>query len=116
MLQQFYVRDAKTPRNSPFTFKEDGFFRTLKKAVREELKKVPKDVSKNTDMVTDGLLVTFLLASAMSCWATNYWVIWLSYIVASVTLAWVVVASHNYIHRKSNWRMYIFNLSLWSYR
>ncbi|XP_045446994.1 cytochrome b5-related protein-like [Melitaea cinxia] len=116
MLQQFYVRDAKTPRNSPFTFKEDGFFRTLKRAVREELKKVPKDVSKNTDMITDGLLVTFLLSSAMSCWATNYWVIWMSYIVASVTLGWVVVASHNYIHRRSNWRMYIFNLSLWSYR
>ncbi|CAH2105611.1 unnamed protein product [Euphydryas editha] len=116
MLQQFYVRDAKTPRNSPFTFKEDGFFRTLKKAVREELKKVPKDVSKYTDMITDGLLATCLLASAMSCWATKYWLVWLSYIVASVTLGWVVVASHNYIHRRSNWRMYIFNLSLWSYR
>ncbi|XP_026496872.2 cytochrome b5-related protein-like [Vanessa tameamea] len=116
ILQNFYVRDAKTPRNSPFTFKEDGFFKTLKKNVREELEKIPKDTSKYTDMITDGLLITCLLTSALSCSASNYWLVMASYIVASVSLAGSVVASHNYIHRRSNWRMYIFNLSLWSYR
>ncbi|VVD04212.1 unnamed protein product, partial [Leptidea sinapis] len=58
VLEKFYKRDAKTPRNSPFTFKDD----------------------------------------------------------ASVTMAWVIVAAHNYIHKRTSWRMYIFNIGLWSYR
>ncbi|XP_052740595.1 cytochrome b5-related protein [Bicyclus anynana] len=116
MLPQFYVRDAKTPRNSPFTFKEDGFYRTLKTLVNEEIKKVPKDKLKNTDMVTDGLFVTLVVASTLSCWTTNYWLAVGSFIVASVSLAWLTVAAHNYIHRRTNWRMYYFNLSLWSFR
>lgn len=116
MLPKFYVRDAKTPRNSPFTFKEDGFYRTLKKLVYEELEKVPKDIVKYTDMLADGLFVTLLVTSALSCWASNYWLVRGSYVAASVSLAWLVVASHNYIHRRTNWRMYYFNMSLWSYR
>ncbi|XP_049870163.1 cytochrome b5-related protein-like [Pectinophora gossypiella] len=116
MLAKFYVREAKTPRNSPFTFKDDGFYRTLKREVVEELKKVPKSVPKYADMVIDGLFGTLLVTSALSCWAKNYWVVTASYLIASLCLAWVTVAAHNYIHRKSNWRMYLFNLSMWSYR
>lgn len=116
MLEQFYVRDAKSPRNSPFTFKEDGFYRTLKKAVREEMKKIPKDTSNYSDMLIDGMLITLLASSALSCWVSNYWLGMLFYVVASVSLCMMIVAAHNYIHRKSNWRMYLFNFSLWSYR
>ncbi|GBP72167.1 Cytochrome b5-related protein [Eumeta japonica] len=116
VLEKYYVKDASTPRNSPFTFKDDGFYRTLKRAVREEIKKIPPNVSKRADLIIDSLFTTLLITSALSCWATNYWVVMSSYLIASLTLAWVVVASHNYIHRKSNWRMYLFNLSLWSYR
>ncbi|CAB3236902.1 unnamed protein product [Arctia plantaginis] len=53
ILTQYYIKDAKTPRNSPFTFKEDGFYKTLKKVVFEELKKIPKDGTKTTDRITD---------------------------------------------------------------
>ncbi|XP_039749545.1 cytochrome b5-related protein-like isoform X1 [Pararge aegeria] len=116
LLPRFYVRDAKTPRNSPFTFKEDGFYRTLKNLVSEEIKKVPKDKLKCTNMITDGLFVALLISSALSCSTTNYWLVMGFSIVASVSLAWLVVAAHNYIHRKASWRMYYFNLSLWSYR
>lgn len=116
MLPKFYIRDAKTPRNSPFTFKEDGFYRTLKKLVAEELDKIPKGIVKYTDMLADGLFVTLLVSSALSCWASNYWLVIGLFAVASVSLAWLVVASHNYIHRRTNWRMYYFNMSLWSYR
>ncbi|XP_046688709.1 cytochrome b5-related protein-like, partial [Homalodisca vitripennis] len=40
MLENFYVRPAKTPRNSAFTFHPDGFYRTLKFRVYEKLKGV----------------------------------------------------------------------------
>lgn len=116
MLEKYYVKDAKTPRNSPFTFHEDGFYKSLKRAVREELKKVPKDRPKYCDRIMDGLFFTCLITAALTCWSKNYWVVMASYLVSSLTLAWSVVASHNYIHKKTNWRMYIFNLGLWSYR
>lgn len=116
MLEKFYIREAKTPRNSPFTFKEDGFYRTLKREVVEELKKVPSHVPKYADMITDGMLTTLLLSSALACWAKNNLVVYAAYLVASLSLAWLTVNAHNYIHRKTNWRMYLFNFSLWSYR
>ncbi|KAG7307965.1 hypothetical protein JYU34_006589 [Plutella xylostella] len=116
LLQKFYVREAKTPRNSPFTFKEDGFYKTLKRDVVAELKKLPKSYNRKTDMITDGLLVTCFVTAALSCWFSSPWLVWASYLVSSVSLAWLTVASHNYIHRKTNWRMYCFNFSMWSYR
>ncbi|CAF4767547.1 unnamed protein product [Pieris macdunnoughi] len=116
MLSKFYIRDAKSPRNSPFTFQDDGFYRTLKKRVWEELKTIPKMENRRSDMVTDGLLATCLAASTIASWAENYWIATAACFVASVCLAWILVAAHNYIHRGPNFRMYYFNLALWSYR
>lgn len=116
VLEKYYVRDAKTPRNSPFTFEEDGFYRTLKKVIVEELKNVPKEVYKKSDRIMDGIFATYLLSSAFACYTKNPVLVNLSYFIASVTLAWTVVASHNYIHRKSNWRMHLFSMAMWSYR
>lgn len=30
MLTKYYVKDISTPRNSPYTFHENGFFKTFK--------------------------------------------------------------------------------------
>ena len=35
MLPKFYVRDAKIERNSPYTFNENGFYKTLKRKVQK---------------------------------------------------------------------------------
>ncbi|XP_047510039.1 cytochrome b5-related protein-like isoform X2 [Pieris napi] len=116
MLSKFYIRDAKSPRNSPFTFQDDGFYRSLKRRVWEELKTIPKMENRRSDMVTDGLLATCLAASTIASWAENYWIATAACFIASVCLAWILVAAHNYIHRGPNFRMYYFNLALWSYR
>ncbi|XP_050667625.1 cytochrome b5-related protein-like [Leptidea sinapis] len=116
VLEKFYKRDAKTPRNSPFTFKDDGFYRTLKNKVWEEIQKIPNKESIRTSFICDSLLFTCLVSSTITCWAKDYWIVMLSYIVASVSMAWVMVAAHNYIHKRTNWRMYLFNIGLWSYR
>ncbi|KAB7503621.1 Cytochrome b5-related protein, partial [Armadillidium nasatum] len=34
LLKKFYVKDITTPRTTAFTFKDDGFFRTLKRKVK----------------------------------------------------------------------------------
>ena len=31
LLPKFFIREARQPRNSPYTFHEDGFYRTLKR-------------------------------------------------------------------------------------
>ncbi|CAG9559666.1 unnamed protein product [Danaus chrysippus] len=116
ILNKFYIRDAKGPRNSPFTFHEDGFYKTLKKTVFEELKNIPKDVSKTSERITDTLFMTVLATASLSCWFESYWLRTFFYIIASISLALLTVTCHNYIHRKTNWRMYLFNLSMWSYR
>ncbi|CAH0605493.1 unnamed protein product [Chrysodeixis includens] len=116
ILPQYYIRDAKTPRNSPFTFKEDGFYKTLKRAAYEELKKIPKDASKTADIITDGLFISLLISSAVACWVQKSFAVKLWYYIASFNLAFLTVACHNFTHRKTNWRMYWFNLSMWSYR
>lgn len=40
LLQDYRVRDAKLPRNFKFTFKETGFYRTLRRRVAEKLKTI----------------------------------------------------------------------------
>lgn len=36
--------------------------------------------------------------------------------MAGIVLNWTVIASHNFFHQRDNWRMYLFNLSMMSYR
>lgn len=38
ILEKYYVGEATTPRNSPYTFDENGFYRTLKRRVEPILK------------------------------------------------------------------------------
>lgn len=40
LLQDYRVRDAKLPRNFKFTFKETGFYRTLRRRIAEKLKTI----------------------------------------------------------------------------
>lgn len=40
VLQEYWVRDAKLPRNFKFTFKETGFYRTVRRRVAEKLKTI----------------------------------------------------------------------------
>ncbi|XP_045494029.1 cytochrome b5-related protein-like [Colias croceus] len=116
MLTKFYVRDAKTPRNSPFTFHDDGFYRTLKKKAWEVLKTIPEEENSRSDILIDALLVCTLAGSTVSCWTENYWLAMIAYIFSSFSLAWLTIAAHNYIHRRNNFRMYYFNVGLWFYR
>lgn len=36
--------------------------------------------------------------------------------ISSLTLAWTIIAAHNYFHQKDNHRMYYFNLAFLNYR
>ncbi|CAB3236904.1 unnamed protein product [Arctia plantaginis] len=113
LLPKYFVRAAKTPRNYPFSFKEDGFYKTLKLKVMAEMHNVPKDLKKKSDFITDSLLITLMILSPASCWAwTESFILGSTLILLNcLVLSSVTICAHNYFHRSDNWRMYIFNLS-----
>ncbi|XP_063824201.1 cytochrome b5-related protein-like [Ostrinia nubilalis] len=113
LLPKYFTRKATMPRNSPFTFDEHGFYKTLKSKVMEKLKDIPKDERVKSDQVTDMLLASFVLLSPLCCWAWTYnWILGASLtLLNGFVLSAVISCSHNYLHRADSWRMYLVNLA-----
>ncbi|XP_056633123.1 cytochrome b5-related protein-like [Diorhabda sublineata] len=107
MLKKFFVRQAKTKRNMPFTFEDDGFYRTLRREVQPILKSLPKQSYNNTNFFTDSLLV---LTFVLSILAVKMWSFGMG-MLAGLFLGMLTVAGHNYFHMKDNIRMYYFQFS-----
>lgn len=107
LLKQFFVRPATEPRNSPYTFMDDGFYRTLKRKARPMLAKLPPGPSTQSKLCSDLLLATFLLLSTLAAATHNFKL----GVLAGVILNFVVVSAHNFFHMKDNFRMYYFDLS-----
>lgn len=112
MLKKFFVRDAKIPRNSPFTFKDNDFYKTLKERIRNALPDVPDEAGNRTKFMTDLLLMAYIVTALL---AVYFWSFLLG-VVSGVFLALTTVAAHNFFHQKNNIRMYYFNFSLMHYR
>ncbi|XP_053603768.1 cytochrome b5-related protein-like isoform X2 [Plodia interpunctella] len=117
ILPDYFVKTVSVPRNSPFTFEEHGFYKTLKLKVMMKLKDVPKGVKMKSDMVTDMLLLACSILSPLSCWAwSRSYVLGASLTVLnSLALSSLMTCAHNYFHRADSWRMYLFNLGGLSY-
>ncbi|CAG9134396.1 unnamed protein product [Plutella xylostella] len=117
LLPKYFVRDAKEPRNSPFTFKEDGFYKTLKLKAMQKMKEFPAGSRSKSDRVTDSLLLLFLIITPITCWSfTKSFLLGASLLLFNgLVMSLMTICAHNYFHRKDNWRMYIFNLSGLSY-
>jgi hypothetical protein len=112
LLKQFLVRPALEPRNSPYTFNEDGFYRTLKRKAQPILMKLPPGPSKQSKLCSDLLLALLLLLSTVAAATYNFKL----GLLAGITLNFLVVCAHNFFHMKDNFRMYYFDLSLMASR
>ncbi|XP_063360594.1 cytochrome b5-related protein-like [Cydia amplana] len=118
-LPKYFVKKTDAPRNSPFTFHDDGFYKTLKPKVADKLKEIPNNERKRSDMITDLVLVAFIVASSLSCWMMHNKSIWIGLALIPISgylLSCVAISAHNYFHRRDNWRMYLFDLLGSSYR
>lgn len=51
MLSKFEVRKAARPRNYKFTLEENGFYMTLKRRMREKLRKIDYSPTKKTEVL-----------------------------------------------------------------
>ncbi|XP_035909709.1 cytochrome b5-related protein-like [Anopheles stephensi] len=112
MLPKFYVRQATQPRNVRFTFHEHGFYRTLKRRIREQLGRVdpaPKEQSRRIlDALIGAVLVTAYLAVRHESFAIG--------LICAICVNATIIAAHNFLHQRDNWRMYAFNIAFLSYR
>lgn len=112
ILPKFFVRDAALPRNYKITFAENGFYRTLKRRVANKLELLDQTSVANSRFYCDFMLSSSLLLSVIAARDNNYIIASL----ASLSLMWLSVIAHNFIHQRDNWRMYLTNLSLMNYR
>ncbi|KAF5270267.1 hypothetical protein FQA39_LY18883 [Lamprigera yunnana] len=101
MLKKYYIRKASKPRNSPFTFKEDGFYRTLKRNAQIALRDVSRDASHVSNLIIDALLSGTFIFAILACKYSSF----VFAVASSFLLALTTVAAHNYFHKKDNFRM-----------
>lgn len=110
LLSNFFIRKTVTPRNSPFTFRPDGFYRTLK---TEVWKKLGSNVTKfhpKTNLCIDTVATCVLTLSVLSAMYSSTFLA----ILSGFGMASLVAMAHNFFHRRDNWRMFYFQLSFLS--
>ncbi|XP_055539793.1 cytochrome b5-related protein-like isoform X2 [Wyeomyia smithii] len=112
LLPKFKVREATEPRNIRLTFKDDGFYRTLKRRVREKLSELDYSPVKTSNLIIDSLVASALLFAFLAVKFNSY----LMAAACGLCINWTVISAHNYFHKKDNWRMRLFNLAFFSYR
>ena len=103
ILAKFYRKEAPTnkKRQSPFTFQDDGFYRTLKKRANLHLKQnvTRKDQEigrQKVKTVQNRMLIALGISVSLSIGLASYWLS----ILSGLLLALNMIVSHNFSHRK----------------
>nr|CAI5867195.1 unnamed protein product [Callosobruchus analis] len=112
MLSQYLVRHAKTPRNSPFTFHENGFYKSLKKKVHKKLKTLPKSLADGSKYMTDLLFASYIGSATLAAYFRSFTI----GTIAGISLTLTAVAAHNFFHQRDNFRMYYFDFTMLHHR
>ncbi|KAF5293575.1 hypothetical protein FQA39_LY03060 [Lamprigera yunnana] len=112
LLPKFYITEAKKPRSSPYTFNDNDFYQTLKRRVRRILKILPDDCWQISTLYSDFLFLIALTTSSTANAYSSYTVA----LVASISICLLLIASHNYIHQRDNYRMYYSDIFMFSSR
>ncbi|KAI8118036.1 Cytochrome b5-related protein [Lucilia cuprina] len=111
MIEKYKVREAAKPRIYTLTLHENGFYKTLKKRVAEKMKTIDNKPKKISDAIHLGLLLsTFIFSMASAKYDSLIFMA-----LAGAALVWTTVVSHNYFHKRDNWQMYAFNLSMMNF-
>ncbi|CAG0882813.1 unnamed protein product [Cyprideis torosa] len=108
ILQKYFVREARTPRISPFTFHEDGFYKSFKRRAKVILEKVGSGPERSNKLLVDANAIVFLLLLTL-CGTYSTWSIALS---AGVAMTFLVLSSHNFVHQKINFRSIYMDFSV----
>ena len=116
LLSKYYIRDAVKPRNYKITYANDGFYKTLKKRVNEKMKTIDKKPLETSKFYCDLMLFLMAATAILSVNAPTLFTAVLIATISGVCLMSMSIISHNFVHQKNNWRMYLLNVSLMSWR
>lgn len=115
IAKKYFIRDAALPRNYKLTFEPNGFYKILKQRVSNKIQSGLTDqnalIAKSKfycDIMLTLTIVAFILVSR----AFNI----VTVLIAALCLHFLTVISHNFVHQRDNWRMYLVNFSLQNYR
>ncbi|XP_069700263.1 cytochrome b5-related protein-like isoform X4 [Periplaneta americana] len=111
-LKHYYVRPATGRRFSPYTFHEDGFFRTLKRRAQPIIEKVPTGPALRSKIWMDMVMVTTLATASLATGTHSYTL----GVLAGFLMTLTVMGAHNFLHLRNNVRMYYFDISFMSCR
>ncbi|XP_065218352.1 cytochrome b5-related protein-like isoform X2 [Planococcus citri] len=112
LLPKFYVKDATSPRSSPFTFKPNGFFRTIKRKVLKHFDYKTPQISRISTTFLD---LFFFSALTFSVLAAKHESIGFA-ALAGVMFGFVINCGHNFVHMKDMWRNYYYYFTGFSVR
>ncbi|XP_045477172.1 cytochrome b5-related protein-like isoform X2 [Harmonia axyridis] len=112
LLPKYFEKKASKPRNYPFTFHENGFYRTMKRRIREEVVKIPQKFVRQSEMIVDSLFISYVLTAWLAAYSYNFWI----GALAGVFLSYTAIAAHNFFHSRDNFRMHYFDFSMLSSR
>lgn len=113
LLPKFYVRDAELPRNCKITFDENGFYKTLKRRAAIKLETIDqKAAGAKSRFYCDLVLALTFLMSIIASRYNNYLIASL----AGLSVFWLTLMGHNFLHQRDNWRMYMTNFSMMNFR
>ncbi|CRL06368.1 CLUMA_CG018984, isoform A [Clunio marinus] len=108
ILQKYFVKDAELPRNYKFTFKDDGFYRTLKRRATKVYENMDKSSLWKSKIISDLNLFLYFFASLMFVRMRGIQSIKVIFgILAPLSCVTLMGTSHNFIHVRNNWRMYL---------
>ena len=105
-------RKPEKPRASPMTFKEKGFYWTLRRNAHQTLVRAGGwGPTVSIRIMSDLLVLLFITCFAM-CIHSERSYVWA--VLSGITLSHCCGMAHNFFHQRDNWRMYAFDLSLLS--
>ncbi|XP_037796553.1 cytochrome b5-related protein-like [Penaeus monodon] len=110
LLPKYFVKHVEEPRNSPYTFHEDGFYKTFKRKVRPVLKEVGTGPDWAMVLIQDGLASATALSVFAACLLNST----AFAVLGGIFLAMTSMCAHNFFHQRDNWRMFLFDLTFLS--
>jgi len=114
MLDKFWVRKAKGPRKTRFTFDENGFYQTIKRRGAIILREVGTGPTLLSTITMDCLVMSFFI---LLCVLSVYPCMPVALLTGTL-LGLSNISAHNWFHKadKKGWRRFYFDLSLTSSR
>ena len=115
ILEKYYHSDIASNRIVKYTFHKNDFYNILRNKCYKYLSQPNirikrKKMQKKVDHMLEILLLLFFITLSSSCIYNSF--IMLS--ICSIILAFIALISHNYLHKRNNWYMYVMDLAMTS--